>query len=191
VEPRREQSQNTAYHVTWRKIEDPSVHGSQQLIGSQGTTLSLGHRTKGPTQCTIGTQDFSENFGDKKFRKRLTSEQYLRNIKDGPINFFTWCGGTWFPSKVSGLNIHTISSKYPNFSVDNAFYLSIKFPSPSGKYQFCSTCRQGLSIPFSLYWLQLSRDIWMPKKLDMSWGAPYFSSNSLHAHFIPWIGNAE
>jgi len=72
-------------------------------------------------------------------------EQYLRNIKDGPTKFCTCCGGTWFPSQVSGLNIRTISSKYPNFSLDNAFYLSRKFPSPSGKYQFCSTCRQGVS----------------------------------------------
>jgi len=67
-------------------------------------------------------------------RSRATArEQYLRNIKDGPTKFCTCCGGTWFPSQVSGLN----------FSLDNAFYLSRKFPSPSGKYQFCSTCRQG------------------------------------------------
>jgi len=54
-------------------------------------------------------------------RSRATArEQYLRNIKDGPTKC---CGGTWFPSQVSGLNIRTICSKYPNFSLDNAFYL--------------------------------------------------------------------
>jgi len=55
-----------------RKIENPNVHGTQQLIGSLGTALSLGHN--GPTQCTIGTQDFSEDFGNNKFRKWLTSD---------------------------------------------------------------------------------------------------------------------
>jgi len=38
------------------------------------------------------------------------------------------------------MNIRTISFKYPN-----DFYLSRKFPSPSDKYQICSTCRQGVS----------------------------------------------
>jgi len=79
-------------------------------------------------------------------RSRATArEQYLRNIKDEPTKFCTCCEGTWIPSQVSGLNIRTMSSESPNFSLDNAFYLSSKFPSPSGKYQFCSTCRQVVS----------------------------------------------
>nr|XP_036678448.1 uncharacterized protein LOC108005993 isoform X7 [Drosophila suzukii] len=45
-----------------------------QFIGSLGTTLSLGHRSKGPTQCIIGTQDFSKDFGNNIFRKWLTSD---------------------------------------------------------------------------------------------------------------------
>jgi len=76
---------------------------------------------------------------------KLRQGNNLRNIKDGPTKFCTCCGETWFPSQVSGLNIRTISSKYHNFSLDNAFYLSRKFPSLSVKYQFCSTCRQGVS----------------------------------------------
>jgi len=39
-----------------RKVKDPSVHGTQQLIGSLGTTLSLGHRSKGPTQHHRNTE---------------------------------------------------------------------------------------------------------------------------------------
>jgi len=54
------------------KIEDEI--GTQQLIGSLGATLSLGHRSKGPTQCIIETQDFSKDFGNNKFRKCLTSD---------------------------------------------------------------------------------------------------------------------
>jgi len=57
-----------------KKIQDPSVHRTQQLIGSLDTTSSLGHRSKEPTQCIIGTQDFSEDFGNNKFRKWLTSD---------------------------------------------------------------------------------------------------------------------
>jgi len=57
-----------------RKIEDSSVYGTQQLIGSIGTNRSLGQRSKGPTQCIIGTQDFSKDFGTNKFRKWLTSD---------------------------------------------------------------------------------------------------------------------
>jgi len=57
-----------------RKIEDSSVYGTQQLIGSLGTTLSLGHRSKAATQCIIETQDFSKDFGNNKFRKWLTSD---------------------------------------------------------------------------------------------------------------------
>jgi len=82
----------------------------------------------------------------QRWRSRATAmEQYLRNIKAGPTKFCTRCGGTWFPSQVNGLNIRTVSSKYPNFCLDNAFYLGRNFPSPSGKYLFCNTCRQGVS----------------------------------------------
>jgi len=68
----------------------------------------------------------------------------ISNIKDESTKLCTCCGGTWFPSQVSDLNTRTISSKYPNFSLDNAFYLNRQFSSPSGKYQFCSTRRQGV-----------------------------------------------
>jgi len=72
-----------------RKIEDSSVYGTQKLIESLGTTLSLGHRTKGPTQCIIGTQDFSKDFGNNEFSHTGRIHKIdRRNLSDSHSEIF-------------------------------------------------------------------------------------------------------
>jgi len=72
-----ERLRNTDNRATWRAIEEN--RGLERLRGAGAkritrNTLSLGHRSKGPAQCIIGTQDFSKDFGNNKFRKCLTSD---------------------------------------------------------------------------------------------------------------------